>query len=222
MFWRGSDPTVAVWTTLSHQSVSIRVMRDARVPQTATPPLARRVAEETGRSCCSSRSNLARCSSVLLCLSLSFSFIENLSFPPPPPPPPHWRTRRPPVAHCGSAFGERGARRRRGAMAAIRALEQWCRLQVDGYRDVSVTNMTTSFRSGLAFCALIHKYRPDLMWVPVIGMNVSAVWIVRQPRLLQVAHNDEFIPCLWFLVLANKYITSISIYTIHFLYSNHV
>lgn len=42
-------------------------------------------------------------------------------------------------------------------------LLEWCKEVTKDYAGVKVTNLTTSWRNGMAFCAVIHHHRPDLM-----------------------------------------------------------
>ena len=48
-------------------------------------------------------------------------------------------------------------------MRGAKALELWARRVTDGYPNVSVRDMSSSWKDGLAFCAIVHKFRPDLL-----------------------------------------------------------
>lgn len=51
-----------------------------------------------------------------------------------------------------------------GKPNASQSLLAWCREVTKNYRGVKITNFTTSWRNGLAFCALLHHFRPDIMY----------------------------------------------------------
>ncbi|KAG8189684.1 hypothetical protein JTE90_022498 [Oedothorax gibbosus] len=55
--------------------------------------------------------------------------------------------------------------------SGINELLNWCKESTKDYKGVNITNFTTSWRNGLAFCAVIHNFRPDLIDFESLSSN---------------------------------------------------
>ncbi|XP_070538994.1 F-actin-monooxygenase Mical-like isoform X2 [Ptychodera flava] len=66
---------------------------------------------------------------------------------------------------CEEMLIEKSRPKLQRKMSVIRTskLLQWCKMATENYSDVSVENMTSSWKSGLALCAIIHRFRPGLI-----------------------------------------------------------
>ncbi|KAJ7996344.1 hypothetical protein DPEC_G00236130 [Dallia pectoralis] len=48
-----------------------------------------------------------------------------------------------------------------GLVTSSKSLLEWCQEITKGYTGIKVTNFNTSWRNGLAFCAILHHFHPD-------------------------------------------------------------
>ncbi|XP_032238825.2 MICAL-like protein 1 [Nematostella vectensis] len=53
--------------------------------------------------------------------------------------------------------------RKNGRLRGREALLEWCRRHTFGYKNVYIRDMTYSWQDGLAVCALLHRFRPELI-----------------------------------------------------------
>jgi hypothetical protein len=92
-------------------------------------------------------------------------------------------------------------------MTAKEGLLLWCQRKTAPYKNVNVQNFHLSFKDGLAFCALIHRHRPDLIDYHKLSKdnpleNLNTAFDVAEkyldiPRMLDPdgkVHPGSFIP----------------------------
>ncbi|KAK6323090.1 hypothetical protein J4Q44_G00054290 [Coregonus suidteri] len=61
----------------------------------------------------------------------------------------------------GSAASPEGFMASPGLVTSSQSLLEWCQEVTKEHKGVKITNFSTSWRNGLAFCALLHHFHPD-------------------------------------------------------------
>lgn len=67
-------------------------------------------------------------------------------------------------------------------------LLNWLKAQVEPYDSIHVEDFAKSFKNGLALCAIIHRYRPDL----VDFFSLSSSDVVKNNQLAFDILEHEF------------------------------
>ncbi|KAM4723058.1 EH domain-binding protein 1-like protein 1 [Rhinophrynus dorsalis] len=82
--------------------------------------------------------------------------LSNCSFSISPPPTlgPQRSAEKKRLSKCTGQVGE-------AILSSTDSLLLWCQEVTSGYRGVRVNNFTTSWRNGLAFCAILHHFHPE-------------------------------------------------------------
>ncbi|XP_024203029.1 EH domain-binding protein 1-like protein 1 isoform X9 [Pan troglodytes] len=83
---------------------------------------------------------------------------EDTSPAPVSAPAPPARTSR---GQGSERANEAGGQAPPALVSSSQSLLEWCQEVTAGYRGVRITNFTTSWRNGLAFCAILHRFYPD-------------------------------------------------------------
>ncbi|TRY95668.1 hypothetical protein DNTS_026199 [Danionella cerebrum] len=106
------------------------------------------------------------------------------------------------------------AKPRKDSIRRLEELLSWCQKHTAGYKRVKVRDMSESWRSGLALCALIHTFRPELINMSlldefnIIKNNKLAFEILeREFGIAPIMHPSDLMGCGKIDQLAMQYNT---------------
>lgn len=78
------------------------------------------------------------------------------------------------------------------------ALLKWCQNKTVGYRNIDITNFSSSWNDGLALCAILHSYLPDCVPYDTLGpsdkrRNFSIAFSAAESVGIQTSLVNDFI-----------------------------
>ncbi len=114
-------------------------------------------------------------------------------------------------------------------MSAKEGLLLWCQRKTQPYKNVNVQNFHMSFKDGLAFCALIHRHRPDLIDYdslnredPIRNLNLAFEIAEKHLDIPKMLDAEGFYFKLFFLKTYCSYFLRLSSFSSSYYFSSLV